>query len=745
MKHNTALYNTPASGKRMISVFCILTALLFLPAAVRCLTVRKGGLRTEISRADKTCTVFAGDAELIRFTFGLASQDRADASIVLHAETSGGILTISGKTGNAPFSGWFIPGNKGTLFCFRCYAGSADADLFEVRVSGGTDFFARKKQDRYSCNGYTVILNSFVSFTEPGRAVLKPYPLHFTGGREGGLIWGGIVKRTCPLPVLIEQTDESIAAKKNIPFTMGMYIIDSVDNPYTYTKIACAFTGPSNDTVRIQPFFTQDVVTDNKTVSEKGCPYFAFRFCPREKGKYRYTVTAGKRRLRTGGVSAADSEDPGFVRSSTGSRYFFYDNGEVFFPVGLNVAWADNMTAYIDTCAANGINLVRLWLCTWGLNIEGRELYDYRLDMCRRLDTILRYAQKKNVYIMLCINNFHDFKYNKEKHGYFGKNGPCRTDADFFTNPRCLRIHKDFLQYLVNRYSAYPSLLCWELWNEINYAIDSSDAAIHENQNAMAVFIKSADPFKHPVTTSLGWNSIDYDLWDLKSIDIIQFHSYVPEYPLLAEYSNYLDIAGHIQKNSKDFERYAKPVLLAEIGHNGTEEHNMNNDLDPEGIMLHNSLWASSLSGFSGSAMHWWWDVYIDRNGLYYHFLPLSRLLSEFDITPGTKPLGSEHIYNGRVRIMALKNKTECLLWVQDKKATWGSMRLKSYRPAEYDSVRLRIGMFRKGTYSVTWLNTYSGAEIRSEKIVTDKSMLFLTVPPFTRDTACLIQKYFSN
>lgn len=41
---------------------------------------------------------------------------------------------------------------------------------------------------------------------------------------------------------------------------------------------------------------------------------------------------------------------------------------------------------------------------------------------------------------------------------------------------------------------------------------------------------------------------------------------------------------------------------------------------DPDGIGLHNDLWAPSVSLAAGTAMMWWWDSYIAPYNLYHHF-----------------------------------------------------------------------------------------------------------------------------
>jgi len=340
---------------------------------------------------------------------------------------------------------------------------------------------------------------------------------------------------------------------------------------------------------------------------------------------------------------------------------------------------------------------------------------------------------------MLCVNNFYDFKNNKDRFGYFKPQGPCEDVRDFFVKRECLEIRRALLRYLVNRYSAYTSLVAWELWNEVDYAVSGEEVDIAATEHAMARFLHSIDPNGHMVTTSLGWGRVDYDLWNGDEIDIVQFHAYIPSYTLLADYSVYYDSALFVKKHASDSGGYAKPVLFSELGHNGTNEYNPNNDLDPDGVMLHNSIWASALSGYSGCAMHWWWDVYIDRNNLYYHYKPLASVMKRFTFTDKVKPLGEETLCRGKLRIMGIKDRINCVLWIQDKKATWGNIQVKSYVPTVFRDVRFKVGKFDSGTYVVQWIDTFSGAVKARNTLETQENLLRLEAPPFKRDIACLI------
>src|SRR3954451_21905010 len=70
---------------------------------------------------------------------------------------------------------------------------------------------------------------------------------------------------------------------------------------------------------------------------------------------------------------------------------------------------------------------------------------------------------------------------------------------------------------------------------------------------------------------------------------------------------------------------FGKPYFFGEQGMNNQFE------LDPEGQVFHDCLWASSLSGAAGAGLSWHWNTYIDKYDLYRHYAPLAKFLRGVD------------------------------------------------------------------------------------------------------------------
>ncbi len=84
--------------------------------------------------------------------------------------------------------------------------------------------------------------------------------------------------------------------------------------------------------------------------------------------------------------------------------------------------------------------------------------------------------------------------------------GPCIHTWDFFTDQRSRQLIRNRFRYIVARYGYSRNILCWELFNEVDWTDDFSRhktdvTAWHEE---MAAWLSRLDVNRHLVTTSYG-------------------------------------------------------------------------------------------------------------------------------------------------------------------------------------------------------------------------------------------------
>jgi hypothetical protein len=426
-------------------------------------------------------------------------------------------------------------------------------------------------------------------------------------------------------------------------------------NQYDYTDIAvqAILTSPSRVQRTVDAFWMQDYNLNTTTgdMTPSGSA-FRFRFTPDEEGEWSYVLsgslqggaatTSPAYSFTCSGVSATGK---GYIRK-TDTNYLKWDSGAQYIPVGENIAFPDgdvivSYNSQLDKLEPRGANFVRIWMATWGVALEWtnvggitgfNKLKQYKQTAAKQIDYLLSRGQTNGYAIMLCINYHNQFVAGDEwqNNPYnTAQGGPSSDPLDFFSNSTAKAIFKNRLRYLVARWGHAGSLQSWELFNEVDntpYYKSKPDAeikfdnsaVIDQWHNEMAGYLKSIDP-NHLVTTSFGDEKYGDGTWHSTSIDFTQVHKYKddPRMPRLLA-----------NLNQQRLSTYSKPVLDGEFGMTVTATDEKS--VDPNGISMHNVMWATLLSGSMGSAIPWW-EHWVDDQNLYPHF---SRLAAFKDIVP---------------------------------------------------------------------------------------------------------------
>ncbi|NIM06634.1 MAG: DUF5060 domain-containing protein [Armatimonadetes bacterium] len=421
------------------------------------------------------------------------------------------------------------------------------------------------------------------------------------------------------------------------------------ENPFDPAQIDITgeFLTPSRKTVQVPAFYYQPYrrsqdAKGNEILTPDGDAVFKIRFAWGELGEYRYRVIARRkghsRILGAGEFKVVASEAQGYVRrSETAPLYFQFDSGASYFAIGENMCWPSAGGTYdydkwMPKLVAHGGNYIRLWLINeWSkLSLEhlslspgdGNGLGRYDQQAAWRIDYILERADRLDLKVMMCIDSFNSLDatgiYSQwNRYPYNAANGgPCETPAEFFTDTEAKRLFKQRLRHLVARWGYATQVLSWEFWNEVDIVNDYHSANVAAWHEEMAAYLRSIDSWAHLITTSFANTPGDPEVDGLEQLDYVQSHNYGAE-----------DTAGMIAQISRQkIEAYGKPHYFGEYGTDWRFRENTN---DPDGIHLHNGLWAAMLSGSAGTAMTWWWDNYIEPNNLYHHFAPVAAFAAD--------------------------------------------------------------------------------------------------------------------
>lgn len=297
----------------------------------------------------------------------------------------------------------------------------------------------------------------------------------------------------------------------------------------------------------------------------------------------------------------------GYLRIEPTGKRFRFDSGEPYWPLGHNLGWQNgdlpDLTEQLGLMAKNGMNWARIWACHWdGKNPffppEGGKLELGRLNerALARWDAVIQAAESAGVRFQFVLfhhglfsstvnPNWPEHPWNKAKGGFL------ENAADFFTDPTCKRLARQWLRYAVARWGHSQAIMAWELFNEVEWVdarYQDRWADIARWHGEMARYVKSIDPYRHLVTSSSAMEQ--EALW--KDLDYYQPHTYPPEV--------FSAIAG--MTLPKD-----KPLFFGEFGPG-------NYVASRERYAVRDGIWAGLLACHAGAGQYWYWDRVIQQN-----------------------------------------------------------------------------------------------------------------------------------
>jgi hypothetical protein len=436
----------------------------------------------------------------------------------------------------------------------------------------------------------------------------------------------GVRARAAELTIAGEATQWNL-----VEFTITN--VPAASNPFdpTVIRVDGTLRAPSGSQQLVPGFwfseYRRSLVGGEERLSGVA-PEWRLRFRPVEVGPHTVTAT-----ILTNGQTAgptitldftvtAHPNPParrGVVRIAANNRHFETGDGQALPLIGHCVCWHHQRGTFdfddwFGAMAAAGENYARLWMSPWGFGIEAEPGtgVNYRLDRAWQLDHVFRLAEQRGIYLMLCFDYHGMFEITPD---YWGGNdnwklnpynvangGPCANQGEFFTKPEALAMYQKRLRYLIARYGHSPNLLAWQFFNEIDnvyaYLEPGEVAAWHAT---MGDWLKSNDPWRHLVTTSLTGGSDRPEIWQLPQMEFAMYHSYSQAQPAAA-------LPGIAQRFISD---YAKPIMIGEFG---TDWRGWRREQDPFLRGWRQGIWAGALSGAVGTAMSWFWeDIHADN------------------------------------------------------------------------------------------------------------------------------------
>lgn len=542
-------------------------------------------------------------------------------------------------------------------------------------------------------------------------------------------------------PEIISVTPENNKVEQYEKFELIVDFKGTYQYPYNPEDIdlTAVFTSPSGKKFTMLGFFYSGKV-DGVNIKDA---VWKIRFAPPVSGKWTYSITVknpkGTAESELFGFECTPATKKGFVRvSKKDPLYLEFDNGEFYYPIGQNVAWASSLGAYdyyFSKMHENKYNWSRVWMSSWQCALEWLDVGDfhglnnYNLKNAKLLDDITDLAKKHDIYFQLVLNQHGQLstKVDPEwlNNPYNAKNaGPCNKPSEFLTNEEAKVLFKYRMRYIVARWGYSTNILAWELWNELTLMDDYDSELDIPWQREMAQYIEKIDPYQHLITTSYFGN-FPKDIWKLREIDFGQIHMYTPEIVTT------LDGLYQIMKD------YKKPYFVGEFG--GSNLSGIDKE-DPNATVQHNGIWAQYMTASAGNAMPWEWDSYIDPCNLYYHWLALAKFNEgedrrnmNYQYSRATIELDDGTI----LMAQGILNDKKAFIWLYDLYRT--KFNQGNSRPFDVKDASLILKDMADGEYKVEFWDTYKGTITKVLEGRCEKSELKISLPEITTDIACKV------
>ncbi|XP_020231411.1 mannan endo-1,4-beta-mannosidase 7 [Cajanus cajan] len=326
------------------------------------------------------------------------------------------------------------------------------------------------------------------------------------------------------------------------------------------------------------------------------------------------------------------AEDDGFVKVR-GVQLLL--NGSPYYANGYNAYWLmymasdpsqrNKVSSSFQEATNHGLNIARTWAFSdGGYKPLQYSPGSYNEDMFLGLDFVISEARRYGTKLVLSlVNNYDNFGGKKQYVDWARSQGQSIiSEDDFFTNPLVKQYYKNHIKSVLTRrnnftgvvYKDDPTIMAWELMNEIRCPSDQSGNTVQAWITEMASYLKSIDG-NHLLEAGLegfyGQSKQEYNPSfrvgtdfiannQIPGIDFATVHSYPDQWLPGSSYEEqilFLDrwLNDHIQDAKNTIQ---KPVLFSEFGVSTTNISTNDSTLRDQFFnMVYSAIYSSASDG----------------------------------------------------------------------------------------------------------------------------------------------------
>lgn len=375
-------------------------------------------------------------------------------------------------------------------------------------------------------------------------------------------------------------------------------------------------------------------------------------------------------------------------------RYLALSDGAPWLAIGFNLVPPPKPGEFeplLDRMAANGINFCRVWLGHPDWEVEHARFGEFDEERGRTIARFLALARERGIRVKLCLEYFRTISaqptaqrgsfprvlYHRDNGGAFG------SMKEYLEGDAGRAHFRTKLDWFAAHVGGGPAVFAWELWNEMN----AVQGAWQPWTREMLPELKRRFP-KNLAVQSLG--SFDRDsgreayraLCALEQNDVLQVHRYLDLGAALDVCHGPADVFLADAVRELAATSVKKPILVAETGA-VKPSHTGCSDLyakDPEGMLMHDMIFAPFFCGAAGTGHGWFWRESIERPNLWHLFARFAEAVRGID--PPAEAFRHCLVPSDRLRVYALAGKKTFIAWCRDAQNDWRS-ELEQGKPPE--------------------------------------------------------------
>jgi hypothetical protein len=566
-------------------------------------------------------------------------------------------------------------------------------------------------------------------------------------------------------PLKIERRE--VPARDFVEGAVRVY--SSGSNPFALTEtavvaeIACPPKANGEFEIKRLPCFFWEAPPQSPAEGE-----FRFRFAPPAEGIYgvRIAIVTATGQLRGDAESfrAGPPASNGFVKARENERFLRTDGGRMFVPLGSDLPviaapgggpWgnrkfedAEILREQFTAMARRGLNCARLMIANEALPFENEVAGKYDPATAEVLDEIFRAAQARDIRLIVCLEQARRINDESKTHPYFREmNGPLAATPEFFRDVAAKRFFQNRLTYIAARYSAYRSVLAWDLMDSLDkswpiLSKDPEDKKLKFNEvdlcrrarrdvqdwaGIMGLHLKGMDQHGHPVCLSLS-GDIEKPWADLERVDTIdwlmQAHLQLDPATQRDESVAIASWAAALRQTG----RARKPFTLLHVGLPESNDSPL-----VRSALGHNAMFAAIASGLAGSPFS-----PNDGEAARMFGATLAEILD---------PLNKEELRyvdsesGANLRVLGRAGKRGAALWLRDTRIAWPSA-LSKLEAISISDAKVTLSGLDEGKYTAVWVETRSGRVLNTQAVsASAKTDTIVAAPAFSGDVLLLVAR----